>query len=152
MADIIQFPVQRIRPQGQEADRQCTVKVLPFALSRRQRGTIDPVQRDRRAIQAADELIAGHLGLETVGLFKGIEARYGLPWEHLSADEGLEALKWGLRAERGGLAVRQFLKELEGRFLEDLAKQLTPPKPRSRKTSSKPRSKPRATKRGGADA
>lgn len=136
-----------------KAEQQaCAAKVLPFTLSRRQRGVIDSGQRDRRGLQAVDELIAGHLGLETVGLFKGIEARYGLPWEHLTSDEGLEALKWGLRAERGALAVRQFLKELEGRFLEGLAQQLTPPKPRRRKAASKPRGKPQATKGGAADA
>jgi len=120
--------------------------VVPFRFNPRR---TYPVVRDRKAMQAVDELIADHLGLESAGAFKGVEARFGAPYECLPEAQAQEAIRWGIQAERGALAVRQFLKELEGRFLESLAKQLTPPKPRARR---KPTAKALATKGGEADA
>lgn len=123
-----------------------TATVLPFRFSPRR---TYPVVRDRTGMQAVDELIAAHLGLESAGALKGVEARFGAPYERLPEAQAQEALRWGIQAERGALAVRQFLKELEGRFLESLTEQLAPPKPARRRKQS-PKSK--AAKGGGADA
>ncbi|UZW62357.1 hypothetical protein [Lysobacter enzymogenes] len=125
---------------------QETANVLPFRFNPRR---TYPVVRDRTGMQAVDELIAAHLGLESAGAFKGVEARFGASYERLPEAQAQEALRWGIQAERGALAVRQFLKELEGRFLESLAEQLAPPKAARRRKQSP---KSQAAKGGGADA